>query len=148
MTDQDGLPNEEIHLANLSSTCDEIQPVNSNNKNCPLDETLGQSTGEANELSQFGQTRPSIIDGRRRTIVLLGYNFVLDAFPPLPRLTRFLSLYVGLFFSTLDSSIVSTALVDILSDFGNFELSPWIVLAYMLTYMSAFCSLQPETNVT
>ncbi|KAJ3499267.1 hypothetical protein NLG97_g481 [Lecanicillium saksenae] len=44
-------------------------------------------------------------------------------------------LLVGLLFSSLDTSIASTSLVTIsreLQDFGN---APWIVLAYLLTYM-------------
>jgi hypothetical protein len=44
-------------------------------------------------------------------------------------------LFLGLFLSTLDTSIVATALVTILTDFNDFALSPWVVLAYLLTYM-------------
>ncbi|ATY60310.1 MFS multidrug [Cordyceps militaris] len=44
-------------------------------------------------------------------------------------------LLAGLLFSSLDTSIASTSLVTIsreLQDFGN---APWVVLAYLLTYM-------------
>ncbi|KAM3520647.1 hypothetical protein NHJ13051_006727 [Beauveria bassiana] len=44
-------------------------------------------------------------------------------------------LLSGLLFSSLDTSIAATSLVAIsreLQDFGN---APWIVLAYLLTYM-------------
>ena len=44
---------------------------------------------------------------------------------------------MGLMFSCLDTSIVSTALVKISSDLGNDELdAPWAILAYLLSYMS------------
>jgi MFS family permease len=46
-------------------------------------------------------------------------------------------LFLGLFLSTLDTSIVATSLVTILTDFNDFAKSPWIVLAYLVTYMSA-----------
>lgn len=46
------------------------------------------------------------------------------------------SIFVGVFFSTLDTTIIGTALVSIVEELGSFWLSPWIVLAYLLTYMS------------
>ena len=55
------------------------------------------------------------------------------------------SLLVGLLFSTLDTSIVATSLVTISHDLNDFVNAPWIVLAYLLTYMSTWlghqCSL-------
>ena len=39
-------------------------------------------------------------------------------------------------FSCLDTSVVSTALVSISSDMGNYEDAPWVILSYLLTYMS------------
>lgn len=53
-------------------------------------------------------------------------------------LTR--SVLLGLFLATLDSSIVSTALVTIGDDFGNFIQTIWIVLAYLISYMSMYFS--------
>lgn len=50
------------------------------------------------------------------------------------------SIFVGVFFSTLDTTIIGTALVSIVEDLGSFWLSPWIVLAYLLTYMSKWPS--------
>ena len=44
------------------------------------------------------------------------------------------SLCFGLFLSTLETTIVATALVTISSDFGQFEISGWIVLSYLITY--------------
>lgn len=42
---------------------------------------------------------------------------------------------MGLLFSTLDTSIVATSLVTISHDMNDFVNGPWIVLAYLLTYM-------------
>jgi MFS family permease len=44
-------------------------------------------------------------------------------------------LLAGLLFSSLDTSIVSTSLVTISHDLDDFTNAPWIVLAYLLTYM-------------
>ncbi|KAK0759834.1 hypothetical protein N5P37_008024 [Trichoderma harzianum] len=46
-----------------------------------------------------------------------------------------ITLLVGLLISTLDTTIVSTSLVTISNDLGDFVNAPWIVLAYLLTYM-------------
>ncbi|KAJ3467284.1 hypothetical protein MRS44_004848 [Fusarium solani] len=46
-----------------------------------------------------------------------------------------ISLLAGLLFSSLDTSIVSTSLVTISHDLNDFVNAPWIVLAYLLTYM-------------
>ena len=40
-------------------------------------------------------------------------------------------------FSCLDTSIVSTALVSLSIEFENYEDAPWVILGYLLTYMSA-----------
>ena len=53
-------------------------------------------------------------------------------------LTNHLSLLAGLLFSSLDTSIVSTSLVTISHDLNDFVNAPWIVLAYLLTYMGKF----------
>lgn len=42
---------------------------------------------------------------------------------------------LGLFFSTLDTSIVSISLVTISHDLDDFLNAQWVMLAYMLTYM-------------
>lgn len=39
-------------------------------------------------------------------------------------------------FSCLDTSIVSTALVSVSVEYQNFQDIPWVVLGYLLTYMS------------
>jgi hypothetical protein len=66
------------------------------------------------------------------------------ALAPWRRNAALVGIFAGLFLSTLDSSIVATALVSVIQDFGSFDRAPWVVLAYMLTYMSfamAFGSL-------
>ncbi|KHN94262.1 Major facilitator superfamily domain, general substrate transporter [Metarhizium album ARSEF 1941] len=45
------------------------------------------------------------------------------------------ALLVGLLFSSLDTSIVATSLVTISHELGDFASAPWIILAYLLTYM-------------
>src|SRR2546423_209381 len=44
------------------------------------------------------------------------------------------SLWLGLFLSALETTIIATALVTISSDFGHFDKSSWIVVSYFLTY--------------
>ncbi|GAP82366.2 putative multidrug transporter [Rosellinia necatrix] len=44
-------------------------------------------------------------------------------------------LLLGLLFSSLDASIVSTSLVNISVEFNDFLHAPWVVLAYFLAYL-------------
>ncbi|KAI0419520.1 hypothetical protein F5X98DRAFT_65485 [Xylaria grammica] len=44
-------------------------------------------------------------------------------------------LLLGLLFSSLDASIVSTSLVTISIDLQDFLNAPWVVLAYLLAYL-------------
>ena len=53
---------------------------------------------------------------------------------------------MGLLFSSLDTSIVSTSLVTISHDMNDFVNAPWIVLAYLLTYMG-ICPQRDEIDV-
>ncbi|CAG9940841.1 unnamed protein product [Clonostachys rosea f. rosea IK726] len=46
-----------------------------------------------------------------------------------------ISLLLGLLFSTLDTSIIATSLITISHEMQDFSNAPWIVLAYLLTYM-------------
>jgi len=48
------------------------------------------------------------------------------------------SLFLGLFLATLDTSIIATALVTIVTELDDFQQSPWIILAYLLLYMSTY----------
>lgn len=45
------------------------------------------------------------------------------------------SMLGGLLFSVMDTTIVSTALVTIATDFADFQDMYWVVLAYMLSYL-------------
>lgn len=45
------------------------------------------------------------------------------------------SLLLGLLFSSLDASIVSTSLVSISIDLEDFVTVPWVALSYMLAYL-------------
>ncbi|OBT61550.1 hypothetical protein VE03_08909 [Pseudogymnoascus sp. 23342-1-I1] len=56
-------------------------------------------------------------------------------------------IFVGVFFSTLDTTIIATALVSIVEELGSFWLSPWIVLAYLLTYMSFAMSIARLSDI-
>lgn len=60
----------------------------------------------------------------------------------IPILT-FSRLLVGLLFSSLDSSIVATSLVTISKDLEDFVNAPWIILAYLLTYMGMTSLILP-----
>ncbi|PYH67690.1 putative MFS multidrug transporter [Aspergillus vadensis CBS 113365] len=44
------------------------------------------------------------------------------------------ALFLGLLLSTLETTIVSTALITIASDLGGYDKSNWIIVAYLLTY--------------
>ncbi len=46
----------------------------------------------------------------------------------------FTRLCLGVFLSSLETTIIATALVTISSDLGHFDKSSWIVVAYLLTY--------------
>ncbi|KAH8157019.1 hypothetical protein CIB48_g11223, partial [Xylaria polymorpha] len=51
------------------------------------------------------------------------------------RVTLVAILLLGLLFSSLDASIVSTSLVTISIDLQDFLNAPWVVLAYLLAYL-------------
>jgi MFS family permease len=54
---------------------------------------------------------------------------------PYTQIDRYLlSLLFALLLSTLETTIVATTLVNIASSFGQFDISGWIVVAYLLTY--------------
>ncbi|KAL7931072.1 major facilitator superfamily domain-containing protein [Trichoderma chlorosporum] len=77
------------------------------------------------------QTSNSIDDEASRA--KLGYGSV--RVKGLQQAVLVITLLVGLLISTLDTTIVSTSLVTISNDLGDFVNAPWIVLAYLLTYM-------------
>lgn len=47
-------------------------------------------------------------------------------------------LCFGLMLSTLETTIIATALVDISASFGRSQLASWVVVAYLLTYTGTF----------
>jgi len=50
--------------------------------------------------------------------------------------TALASVYVGLFLSFIDTTIVAVAIPTIATEFDDFARSTWLVTAYLLTYMS------------
>ncbi|KAI1163554.1 major facilitator superfamily domain-containing protein [Nemania serpens] len=62
----------------------------------------------------------------------MAYQQVLDGWR---RATLVTILLLGLLFSSLDASIVSTSLVTISIDLRDFLNAPWVVLAYLLAYL-------------
>lgn len=72
----------------------------------------------------------------RKGLVLAGYVFAFDTKYMAPKPNCFDSLFLGLFLSTLDTSIIATALVTIVTELNDFQRSPWVVVAYLLLYMS------------
>ncbi|KAF6826835.1 MFS multidrug transporter [Colletotrichum musicola] len=51
------------------------------------------------------------------------------------RVILVVSLLLGLLLSTLDTSVVATSLITISEEFHDHGNAPWVLLAYMLTYM-------------
>jgi len=45
-------------------------------------------------------------------------------------------LTISIFLVTLESTVISTAIVDITDELGGYEKSSWLFTAYMLTYCS------------
>ncbi|KAI2617048.1 MFS general substrate transporter [Hypoxylon sp. NC1633] len=54
---------------------------------------------------------------------------------------------VGLLFSALDASIISTALVTISTDLHDFLNAPWIVLSYLLAYLGCAIGLAKLSDI-
>lgn len=50
--------------------------------------------------------------------------------------TNTLSLWLCLFMSAMDTTIVTTALFRISSNFNSLDQGPWLITAYLLTYNS------------
>lgn len=44
------------------------------------------------------------------------------------------SIWLALFLSTIETTIVSTALVSITDDLHGFDIRDWVVTSYLLTY--------------
>jgi hypothetical protein len=54
-------------------------------------------------------------------------------------------LMLSMFLVQMDSSIISTAIVDITDHLGGYEKSSWLFTAYLITYCSTYhgCHLDP-----
>jgi MFS family permease len=68
----------------------------------------------------------SLSDTQQRKLDLKGWRLIVIM----------LSIFMGLFLSFLDTSIVAVALATIASKFGAFENSSWVFTTYLLTYMA------------
>jgi hypothetical protein len=59
-----------------------------------------------------------------------------------------LSLLILVFLVQMESSIASTSILSITDQFGGFEKSSWVFMAYMLTYCGKFpCRSRGECNI-
>ncbi|PFH61700.1 hypothetical protein XA68_16500 [Ophiocordyceps unilateralis] len=85
-------------------------------------------------FSQMACLDPEPDDGRHHHKEL-DKQFRLKPVDKVRQVVVIISLLVGLLFSSLDTSIVSTSLVTISHELNDFVNAPWIVLAYLLTYM-------------
>jgi hypothetical protein len=50
-------------------------------------------------------------------------------------------LTISMFLVTLESTVISTAIVDTTDELGGYEKSSWLFTAYMLTYCSKYIIL-------
>ena len=57
-------------------------------------------------------------------------------------------LCIGLLLSTLETTIVATALIPISSSLGEYEKSNWIVVSYLLTYTGMSNCIFPNLDPT
>lgn len=53
------------------------------------------------------------------------------------------SILIGFFFSCLDAAVVATSMVSISGDLNDFSAVPWVILAYLLSYMGKRHPLPP-----
>ena len=53
-------------------------------------------------------------------------------------------MWMALFLSTVETTIVSTSLVSITNALGGFDERDWIVTAYLLTYTGAVALIGPK----
>ncbi|KAK1596879.1 major facilitator superfamily transporter [Colletotrichum navitas] len=66
------------------------------------------------------------------------------------RIHKFLivtSLLLGLFLATLDTSIIATSLITISEEFNDYGNAPWVLLAYLLTYMGCAVGIAKFSDI-
>ena len=66
--------------------------------------------------------------------------------PYLPFAANSSSLMFGIFLSTMEVSIVSTALVDITNKLDAFQNSSWVINGYLLTFTGRIRDWWPREN--
>lgn len=54
-------------------------------------------------------------------------------------------LMISLFVVQLDSSIISTSIVDITDNLGGYEKSSWLFTAYLITFCGTYSKLRHRT---
>ncbi|GJC82944.1 efflux pump FUS6 [Colletotrichum liriopes] len=57
------------------------------------------------------------------------------------------SLLLGLFLATLDTSIIATSLITISEEFNDYGNAPWVLLAYLLTYMGCAVGIAKFSDI-
>lgn len=98
----------------------EAHPPKSESKMSEQKNTNPASTDQASiqpPSTQSDTPQTTQLEGRRRIFVLV-------------------SVFIGLFLSFLDTTIVSVALATIANQFHDFSRATWVVTSYLLTYMA------------
>ncbi|KAK7962517.1 uncharacterized protein PG986_003342 [Apiospora aurea] len=94
-----------------------------------MEEALNSSSTNRGHL--YGQSMSPL-----RQTTLVAMYCALEHLPQLiDRVDHVHSLLLGLLFSSLDASIVSTSLVTISVDLKDFITVPWVALSYLLAYL-------------
>jgi MFS family permease len=94
--------------SNSPSTVDEARSNNASRVETTIEQSYSTEKGTSTSLQ---------LEGWRRIVLLI-------------------SIFIGLFLSFLDSTIVSVALATIADQFDDFDRTTWVVTAYLLTYMA------------
>ncbi|CEJ83851.1 hypothetical protein VHEMI03281 [[Torrubiella] hemipterigena] len=97
-------------------------------------EKLPDTTG-AHGDAQASEPKPKESSTLNPAMKLSGWRLVVT----LP------CIFTGMFLASMDSSIVSTALVTIGNEFDNFIQTIWVVLGYLISYMT-FAMLWPRIS--
>ena len=99
------------------------------------------------EIEQ-AQPSPTFVQGGRLRLLTLGYQYIGQYnFGLVKRLTFPGRLWIALFLSTIETTIVSTALVSITDALHGFDSRDWIVTSYLLTYTGTYLTLLQIYNI-
>ncbi|KAF2993946.1 hypothetical protein E8E14_001307 [Neopestalotiopsis sp. 37M] len=88
------------------------------------------SNSEISELDRVDSTTDSLRISTRED-----FHYGSDPLSRMKQILLVAILLLGLMFSSLDASIVSTSLVTISVNLSDFVNSPWVALSYLLAYM-------------